>query len=314
VKQEAMSYDLFFYLRKGELLDADRLARWAEGYPPFTVHRHGAGAMDLDYANEQTETGFALSLNEPANPSEIAGRSFAEFEDAGLSFNINFSRPSYFIEEAVLVLEALTRTFALLVVDPQADDTQREGYAPHAFDGDRVKKAWRAGNAASTHAFAKMSGEPPLHIPAEKLTGWWRYTFHRQGLQERLGEGIFVPGIHLFYHVERKSPVMAMAWTDNIPTVFPPVDLVVLVRQRKKAFGLFKKLESGYVEAESFLKKVEAHLKPVEGEVDNLKYLPLENVEKTSAVFWSESIDENMDLLMGLSPLDCTDVPLEEND
>ncbi len=306
-----MSYDLFFYLRKGKSLDADRLARWAEGHPPFAVHRHGAGAMDLEYANEHTETGFALSMSEPASPSEIAGRSYAEFEDAGLSFNINFSRPSYFIEEAVLVLEDLTRTFSLLVVDPQADDTRVEGYAPHAFDGDRVKKAWMAGNAASTRAFARMSGEPPVYLPSEKLIGWWRYTFNRQSLEEKLGEGVFVPGLHLFYHTERKSPVLAMAWTDNIPTLFPTVDLVVLVRQRKKAFGLLKKLESGYVEAEPFLKKIEAHLKSVESEAGDLKHLPPENVTQTQEIFWSEPIDERMDFLMGLSPMDCTDVPLE---
>jgi hypothetical protein len=69
----------------------------------------------LWYCTEDTAVYFRLDFNptKPETPKDT--RVPEDYLDSGLSFNLNFNRPSFFGYEAMPFVEELTKRFGLLV-------------------------------------------------------------------------------------------------------------------------------------------------------------------------------------------------------
>ncbi|MGA7187549.1 MAG: hypothetical protein WBY66_03520, partial [Candidatus Acidiferrales bacterium] len=109
-----MSFDLHFCWRKVERINFEEVKSWALQQKCFSC-KHA----QLWYANPQTGVYFSFNFEAPESP-EDAPRITGGYFDSGLSFNLNYNRPSYFGLEALPVVETLAARFALSVFDPQA--------------------------------------------------------------------------------------------------------------------------------------------------------------------------------------------------
>jgi hypothetical protein len=101
-----MSFDLFFCWQRQEQLDFRAVRSWARSLDYFEQKEN-----QLWYRNEETGVYFSLDFaRELAEDSE--GPDIPRgYSDTGLSFNLNFNRPSYFGHEAMPIVENLAAKF-----------------------------------------------------------------------------------------------------------------------------------------------------------------------------------------------------------
>ena len=93
-ERSGMSFDLLF-CRKGEPgLDPEDLLSWAEKHGHFSKPETASPSFQLLYENEDTGVYFSIDYF----PSEADEESSIPegFVDVGLSFNLNYIRPSFF--------------------------------------------------------------------------------------------------------------------------------------------------------------------------------------------------------------------------
>jgi hypothetical protein len=90
----------------------------------------------------------------------------------GLTFNLNYRRPSFFAFETMPVVEAFCKHFNLVIEDPQQETVQ-------PVDATRLIASWRAHNAKAMSAIREVTKEEAMdlhYLPAERATDWWRYS------------------------------------------------------------------------------------------------------------------------------------------
>jgi hypothetical protein len=149
--------------------------------------------------------------------------------NSGLSFGLNYLRPHFFADEALIELMAIVDSFGLIADDPQIDGMGSGPFQPDAF-----VSGWEAGNR-----FASQSVDlgDLVALPRPTIAAMWSWNYGRSSYQEALGELVFVPRI--FVISVDGNPGTALAWIDGIAIALPAVDYLILGRDQLAPRGLF---------------------------------------------------------------------------
>jgi hypothetical protein len=199
----------------------------APGCQRVTYRRNGQAIC------EHGDTGVYFIFDMPT----AAGGDDAD-DAPSLAFNLNYARPGCFALEAAPELEALLARFAFDVEDPQIDGMDDGPYTREGF-----LRGLTAGNDVAVQAFladARTRSEL-LTLPAATIQRVWEWNRARKDLQARLGDDVFVPKIS--YVVHGGGVQTAAVWADGIPLALPPVEQLVLARDRLAPRRFLRRVE-----------------------------------------------------------------------
>jgi hypothetical protein len=226
-----MSYDLFFYKQKDKEISTDKIS----DYLSNNLVAANEGNTQWFFENKDTEVYFSFDYNEPDadnQPEEEDITPIDDFDDTNFSFNLNFMRPAFFGTEAFKFVEKFCADLGLFVLNPQADS---DPYKPNAHEEISI---WNKTNLwASKDHFDPMQ---TCYLSEEECYKVWEYNFNRRQLQEKLGDGYFVPKIFFFKKKQNNEPFTLTIWTEHLPIVLPATDYILLTRQYKKFFRNIK--------------------------------------------------------------------------
>ena len=254
-----MSYDL--YLGRRDLPPLDDVERVLRDVPHLSVERK-AEDVSAGYFNPATGVYFSLDYGDPLDEEDDADLPPPPLPIV-LALNLNFNRAAFFGLECFEVVGPICRELDLLVFD----DFEEE---PVPFDADEQFDLWDAGNLAAADVLARQS-EPPPFMERTRAIEWWRYARRQPELDERFlreNYDVFVPTLMLVHDMRTNHVLRTIAWPEAIPTVVPPVDLLVVQRTAQGRFR--RKSEDGIIDASDALPPIEPHLEPLD---DDLRIL-----------------------------------------
>ncbi len=207
-----MSYDLMF--SSEGLPSLDEVRAYFSGRPHYEVSESQAW-----YENPTTGVSFSFGLHHGEGRLE-------------LSFNLNYSRPSFFGLEAEPEVATFIARFGLSVEDPQADGM---GSSPYSREG--FLRGWNAGNRFGVHV-AKSEGVGLLSLPEAVNTGIWRWNQVRESYLDRLGSvemlPTFVPTVTmLMAEHEPEHVTRVVVWGQAMAFMLPEVDRIILMQADK---------------------------------------------------------------------------------
>jgi hypothetical protein len=259
-----MSFDLYFCRPDTSTPSIPELKEYFSSVPHFQVNDVQAGVEFL-YQNEVTGVycGFSYSRLDAA---ELQGCG-----STGLTFNLNFNRPSFFAYETMPLVEDFCNRFNLVVENPQDETVQQP-------DAKGLIASWRRHN---THAMKRLATEEDMklhYLPEASATAWWRYMRVQQALDDTITEDIFVPSLMILMNPASQLFTMLL-WPKGIAQFFPRSDYVYLQRDKKSLFRT--KEENGLISYDSVIAKIEHLLEDYDFGGLHIKYLP---PEKTSQV------------------------------
>jgi len=269
-----MSFDLYFYTQKNLSLSSDRIADFLHAN---ACVREGEFPQWI-YSNEATGVYFSFEIQPVSeDPEDIEiFESFEGFENTRFTFNINFIRPNFFALEAFPFVERFMSELDLYALNPQSQD---DGDNPRKETADAYYSDWsRANLSVSAEHFDEFS---LIHFPIERSNDYWRYNFHKDEMQERLGDDYFVPSLILVKRSETGQPITLSTWTQHIPNVFPRADYLVVMRKRKKLFRIVE--ETGLISRAKFMDTFGPYLDDYE--FKDCHIIHPANAEKVADVF-----------------------------
>lgn len=239
-----MSYDLYFYKRKGRQLSENEIGDYlTNNLTP--VNENGNQWV---FENEDTEVYFILDHNEPEDDPETIEmfENFSDFDNTHFTFNLNFLRPNFFGLEAFQFVEKFMTDLDLFVIDTQSVDPDN----PRKISASEMLATWSKTNLAfSANKFDEFGF---TYIPIEQSDDTWFYNFHKQSMQDRLGDGYYVPKVFLMKTKVGNKAITLTTWTEHIPTVIPPADYFLLTKQYKKFFRTVT--ETGLISYDTLMK------------------------------------------------------------
>ncbi len=200
-----MSYDLFMKKRSGKYT-LDEFNGYFLGRPFYEIQGEQAW-----YQNEDTGVYFMF---------EYQGG-----DDYPIAFNMNYFRPSYFVNEAEPEVAAFIENNDIIVDDPQMG-----GMGQGEFDKSKFISGWKQGNEFGFKAILQHQEQQLdiLTLPSEQLEKIWSWNFNQIRVQESVGEDMFIPRIMLLQNNE--DVITVCVWPDGIPIAIPPVDYVLIGR------------------------------------------------------------------------------------
>ena len=222
----------------------DELAAWFEAQQEFELERDG-DVFNVTYENAATGVYCLFFYGEQEEGAE------------GLSFALNYVRPSFFARESFPVLCRVCSALDLSVVDQQGDE------APVRCDPAALERSWVDGNNISVRAVTETTGETPPYLERDRAFEWWEYAGVKPQIEAEFlasNYDVFVPNVMLVVDHTTNRVVRLVAWTDSIPIVVPSCDLFVIGRPRKRLLG--RRLEQGLAPANAVLAVLEPHLTP----------------------------------------------------
>ena len=248
-----MSFDLSF-CRADETVPAiAELKEYFQTNSLFEANDTAGGGVQFWYQNPATGVYCDFSYSPlDAEEQEGCGKS-------GLSFNLNYARPSFFAFETMPLVQAYCRHFKLQVEDPQADTV---GPA----DAQSLIESWQSHNASAVKAMQAMrkQEEVALHYLAEdRATDWWRYMSRRQRLEESLTEDLFVPTMITLLNPAREVFTMIVC-PIAIAQFFPRCQYLCVKRETRRLFRT--KEEIGLVAYETVIDAISTLLEEYEFE------------------------------------------------
>ena len=262
-----MSFDLNFCRRNGSAPATSELKEYFSAQPCFEVNDVAEGGVEFVYENEETGV-YCIFSYSPLDAGELEGCGAS-----GLSFNLNYVRPSFFAFETMPLVEKFCRHFDLVVEDLQEETTQ-------PAEASRLISSWQSHNTWAMGAMKKVAEEDNMelsYLPEAKATEWWKYMSIKKELEDSLERDIFVPSL-LILMDPAKTLSRLLLWPDGIAQFFPPADYVYVKREKKRLFG--KKEEAGLVPYESVISASSSLLEEFEFGEHRLKYL---GPEKTAS-------------------------------
>lgn len=263
-----MSFDLYFCRQNKSAPSIPELKEYFSSLPLFQSNDVAAGGVEFCYQNEATGV-YCLFSYSPLDAAELEGCG-----SSGLTFNLNFRRPSFFAYETMPLVEAFCKRFDLVVENPQDETVQ-------GADAAGLISSWRKHNtwAMGTMKNVAIEEDMELHyLPEASATAWWRYTKVQQALEESINEDIFVPSLMILMNPASQVFTM-MLWPKGIAQFFPRSDYVYVQREKKSLFRT--KEQTGLVPYESVIAKIDHLLDDYEFGELQIKYL---RPEKTSQV------------------------------
>lgn len=263
-----MSFDLFFCRQDKSAPSLPELKEYFSALPHFEVNDVEAGGAEFLYQNEVTGVYCTFSYS-PLDAAELEGCG-----STGLTFNLNFNRPSFFAYETMPLVEDFCKRFNLMAEDPQ-DETMQQP------DAASLIESWRRGNTWAMGALKQTAGEEGIehhYLPEASATAWWQYTRVQPSLEDTITEDIFIPSPMILMNPANELFTMIL-WPQGIAQFFPRADYVYLQREKKSFFRT--KEETGFVPYDSVMEKIEHLLDDYDFGGLHLKYL---RPEKTSQV------------------------------
>ena len=255
-----MSFDLYFSCPDSSIPSTLELKEYFGAAPLFQVNDVADDGVQFWYRNEATGVYCDFSYS-PLDARELEG-----YGASGLSFHLNYSRPSFFAYETMPLVQAFCQRFNLLVEDPQ-DETRQSA------EESRLIKSWRAHNSNSVRGLTAVSQEEGIelhYLPEHQASKWWRYMSVRQQIEENLTEDIFVPSIMILLSSAQQLFTM-IVWPKGIAQFFPGCDYVYVARDKKRLFGTSE--ETGLVASDSVIATIGPLLEDYEANGLRLKYL-----------------------------------------
>lgn len=275
-----MSFDLHFCSPQAGRIDFESVAAWAEQRGPFIRNPH-----QLWYRNEDTGVYFSIDFEpeEPKTPDDSPIP--AGYFDSGLSFNLNFNRPSFFGYEAMPFVAELAGRFGLWVFNPQSDQTE----IAREVETSRLIESWLDHNqrAISTLMQEEPSFSDPFHMPVERSIQLWRFDRAKEKLKQICGEEIFVPRLVPIHRKGSKSVGRAFTCTESVPTVVPESEWVFVVPAKNGLFRPKKKSEVGVISSETFQELLRQQIEPFDFPDTRLQVIRPQSVRKVGRLLAS---------------------------
>lgn len=252
-----MSFDLYFCWHKRERINFGDVKAWAVGIESFS-----AKGDQLWYASPTTGVYFSFDFEAKAPESPEDGPDIPDGHfDSGLSFNLNYNRPSYFGFEAMPIVESLASRFSLDIVNPQGNFAGPESVT--VADSNALTRSWIHHNRQAVLVMMEQPNSArPLSMAAASSTYLWRYVKGKEDLQRSCGEAVFVPSL---VPVQRKGDTRALRatiYTQGLPTIVPECEWVFIVRRRKGLFRSKKEQEVAAISVETFRELLAGYMKP----------------------------------------------------
>src|SRR2546425_2792421 len=236
----AMTFDLSFYRTKStQEPKVEDLREFFRALPNFRMRdidveqlqkslaEKGASrlevkeAYDIDYENQSTGVYFQMFYT-PTNSSNEEP-SFPNLDPTGLGAHVNLVRPTYFALESFPLITQIADKFGLLTFDNQITSRHKE---PFKADSATLTESWIATNSWAIGNFRK-EGHSIKYLPRERLDYNWNFLRQCVGMQQRLGDHVFVP-TRIFLAEKSSFLGTFVTWTDYIPMVLPSVDWIVM--------------------------------------------------------------------------------------
>ena len=256
----SMSFDLYFCRKNNSIPAIPELKEYFLALPHFNVSDVDASGVQFWYENEITGVYCDFSYS-PLDAKEVEGCG-----SSGLTFNLNYLRPSFFAYETMPLVEAFCKRFDLVV-----EDSQEETVEP--ADAERLIVSWRSHNARAVRVMIQTADEHEIemhYLPEHRATEWWRYTSVQQRIEDAVTEDIFVPSVMVLRGPTKKLFTLLL-WPNGIAQFFPPCDYVYVQREKKRLFKT--KDERGLVPYRSVLETIEPLLDEYEFHDLHIKYL-----------------------------------------
>lgn len=224
-----MSYDLYFKSRDLEAkIGAEELAAYFGKRENFQVN--GSQAF---YQNETTGVYFIFDLGDVESEEQP--------DLLPVSFSLNYYRPHIFGLEAGMELNSFVKAFDLFVSDPQID-----GMGEGEYSTERFLAGWNSGNEMAYRSLLQQQpNENPPMLSTAKIERCWRWNLARAGLQEKLGEDIFVP--RFSFLLWDGGIVSTVVWPDGIPCAIPESDTLFIPRKTILPKRFFRSVEDQVV-------------------------------------------------------------------
>lgn len=274
-----MSYDLYLKPKKENFLKENFKTYFSE------IENYRFEDNQAWYENETTGVYFSFEFQDKHDFNE-------EEEYYPIIFNMIFFRPSYFALEAEPEVSAFINKFSMTV-----DDPQNHGMGKGEYNSDKFLEGWSYGNNFAYKAILKDYPDV-ITLPQKQLHKAWEWNYKSHLLQETVTDDVFVP--HILFLKYKNTPVSAAVWPDAIPSIIPPVDILLIERNNEDiAIGLWNEFQP-YLEKHKKKMHGEAYylyyktvpkeifeainfLAPSDGEIEGISYdsiLDRETVEK----------------------------------
>lgn len=279
-----MSFDLFFYKKKGRELSDEEIG----GYLTENLTPVNESGDQWVFENEDTGVYFIFERTEPEDdPEEIEiYENFADFDNTRFTFNLNFVRPNFFGHEAFSFVERFMTDFDLYALNPQSgtdsDNPRKESASDYYDDWSRPNLSFSAENFEEFQL---------IFCPAERTDEVWRYNLNKNRLQEELGDDYFVPSLILAKRASTSDVIAFSTWTQHIPNVFPPADYFAIIRKRKKLFRTVD--ETGIIARETLMREFGPYLDDFE--FDGCKIIHPDNAAKVGNLFNNLKFDHELE-------------------
>jgi hypothetical protein len=221
--------------------------------------------------------------------------------ETGLSFSLNYARPTFFALEAMPVIEALAAYFGVTMFDPQREPSLG------IFDSEQLVESWSKSNQWAVGALAK-DNDNFFRLAPDTSTRFWTYmnSDYPRLSQELEGPDVFVPKLFLISHEGSKEAETAIAWTLGIHLVVPQSDWIVVVFP--KSFWR-RETEMFFFRSAAVLAPMAAYLREFDAGRD-LRILPPENLSQADKILEGLRGGLGKAGFQTLSPDDCVDTPL----
>jgi hypothetical protein len=289
-----MSYDLYFCARVTRGLSFDEVAAWSRRYAFFKQ----SGETQLFYEDDRTGVYFSLEYSEPGERSELDIP--ADVFDTGLTFNLNYIRPSFFALEAMPIAEALARQFDLVMFDPQGEPSIG------GFSSEVLVESWSKSNRWAVGAMASEDPTGLFYLPPSTSAEFWTYMCDYSRFSKELeSQDVFVPQQLLFSVKNSQQASTAIVWTEGIHLIIPRTDWIIVMFPKS-----FWRKESEMVcfKSEAVLTPMTEYLLDFDAD-RNIRMLPPENLKRASKVLKALRDGLGIGDLKRLQPDKCVDVP-----
>ncbi len=252
-----MSFDLYFYTAGDRILSEKEIADYLIAHKCVQEDEF----PQWIYTNDSTGVYFLFERqDESEDPEDIElFESFDGFSNTRFTFNLNFVRPNFFGLEAFGFVARFMSELDLYALNPQ---TKNKSEFPRKETTEEYYADWSTPNLNFSSEYFDDLGL--VYFPLERLNQFWRHNFHKDEMQERLGDDYFVPSLILVRRASTGEPVTITTWTQHIPTVIPPADFFMIMRKRKKLFRTIE--EKGLISRDTFLQTFAEYMEPFEVE------------------------------------------------
>lgn len=157
-------------------------------------------------------------------------------EQYPILFNLNYFRPTFFINEAEPEVSSFIDYFSLVV-----NDYQTKGMGKGNYDKKKLHSGWKHGNELAYKHILKDDPKTKTYtLTTENLKYIWEWNYNRETTQKYVTNKVFVPKIMALEY--KGKTVSASIWPDDaIPLLLPKVDIIVFGRIEFAPKKLFQK-------------------------------------------------------------------------